>query len=88
MAYESPDELLSELWERVRQVEPPVHEPPGHEWFFALGALFALGGIRALDQEQIRQWESVAQREGQRLNPEGKPIPRPPKGVILGTAGE
>jgi len=68
MAYtEDPEEVLRDVWGRVERTPAPVDAPPGREWHFALGALFAFGSVGALTDQQIREWETRAQREARRL---------------------
>lgn len=44
-----------------------MDEPPGSQWHFAFGALWAFGSSGNLDQDQIRRWQAVAQDEAKRL---------------------
>jgi hypothetical protein len=60
-----PDQLLNDVWERVAAV--PDDSGRESEWHFALGALFALAGIEALDSSAIQGWEQRAQTEAKRL---------------------
>jgi hypothetical protein len=73
MAYtDDPEDVLRDVWSRVENTTPPVADPPGRTWHFALGALFAFGSVGTLNDEQIRSWEARAQHEAQRLR-DGSP---------------
>jgi hypothetical protein len=76
---QTPDEILTDAWNRVRAIQPPLATPPGDEWHFALGALWALGTAGLLDDGSIRQWEALAQTEAKRLGAsDTQPPHRPP----------
>ena len=64
---DDPEEVLKDVWGRVERIVPPVSDPPGSAWHFALGALFAFGSVGALDNAQIRKWDALAQSESKRL---------------------
>lgn len=66
----SPVELIEGALARVADVEHPA-DPPGNEWNFALGVLFALGSTRQLDEETIRAYEERMESEARRLRGEG-----------------
>jgi hypothetical protein len=63
-----PEEVLRDVWRRVEKTQPPVPDPPGKAWHFALGALFALGSVSGLDDARVRRWEAHAQMEAKRLS--------------------
>lgn len=68
MAYTTdPEEVLRDVWGRVERTNPPVADPPGRAWHFALGTLFAFGSVGALTKEQTHIWEMRAQDEATRL---------------------
>jgi hypothetical protein len=63
---ESPTEILEGLFARVAKVAVAA-DPPGNEWNFALGALFALGSMGHLDEETILRYEERIQAEANRI---------------------
>jgi hypothetical protein len=64
---QTPEEILSGAWNRVRALQPPLPNAPGNQWHFALGALWALGAAGLLDDDAIQRWEATAQAEANRL---------------------
>ena len=75
---QTPEEILTGAWQRVHDVEPPVANPPGPEWHFAVGAQWALGTTGLLDDATIRRWETHAQSEAKRLGARPQPPMTPP----------
>lgn len=61
------EQILRDAWRRVQNLRPPVPAPPGTEWHFATGALWALGRAGLLDDEAIRRWEAHGRAEARRL---------------------
>jgi hypothetical protein len=64
----SPVELVESVIARVTASDAPRLEPPGNDWYFACGVLFALGTTRQLDDGSIARFESQIQAEAQRLS--------------------
>jgi hypothetical protein len=63
---ETPTELLDGVFARVAEVHSAA-DPPGNEWNFALGALFALGSMGHLDRDTITRYEERIQAEANRI---------------------
>jgi hypothetical protein len=63
---ETPIELLEGAFARVAGVHAAA-DPPGNEWNFALGALFALSSMGHLDEGTIRRYEERIQAEARRI---------------------
>lgn len=64
---QTPTELLDGVLERVAGVETAA-DPPGNEWNFALGVLFALCGMGHLDNDTISRYEERIQAEANRIH--------------------
>jgi hypothetical protein len=62
----APADLLDGAFERVAAVDHAL-DPPGNEWSFACGVLFALGSTNQLDDQQLRDYEARIQSEARRL---------------------
>jgi hypothetical protein len=45
-------------------------DPPGNEWHFALGVLFALGATEQLDASAVQRYEDLIQGQARRLRGE------------------
>ncbi len=67
----TPTELMDHVLSRVANVEAAA-VPPGNEWNFALGALFALCNMGHFDQETIRMYEARIQAEANRIHAASK----------------
>lgn len=63
---ETPTEMLDSMLARVARVDAAA-DPPGNEWNFALGALFALCGMGHFDQDTIVRYEERIQAEAKRI---------------------
>ncbi|MBW0089340.1 hypothetical protein I4I73_08080 [Pseudonocardia sp. KRD-184] len=68
---ETPTELMDNVLARVANVNAAA-DPPGNEWNFALGALFALCGMGHLDQDTIGRYEERIQAEANRIHAASK----------------
>jgi hypothetical protein len=64
----SPVELIEGALKRVEQRRDKPLEPPGNEWNFALGVLFALGATGQLDEQAVHSYEARIQAEARRLH--------------------
>lgn len=60
-------ELIEGALARVADVDP-TPGPPGNEWHFALGVLFALGSTRQLDDQQLGEYDRRIEEERIRLS--------------------
>lgn len=67
----TPTELMDNVRSRVANVEAAA-DPPGNEWNFALGALFALCNMGHFDQETIGKYEARIQAEANRIHAASK----------------
>jgi hypothetical protein len=63
----SPVELVEGALARVEQRQDLPPDPPGNEWGFALGVLFALGATGQLDESTVHHYETRIQAENRRL---------------------
>jgi hypothetical protein len=63
----TPSELVEGALARVEQVRERPLDPPGNEWNFALGVLFALGATDQLDESAVERFEARIQDEARRL---------------------
>jgi hypothetical protein len=64
----TPVELIEGALARVERVRERPLDPPGNEWNFALGVLFALGSTDQLDDAAIEGFEARIQSEARRLS--------------------
>lgn len=62
-----PRELLDGSFARVAQVHERPAEPPGNEWNFALGVLFALTVTGQLDDGTARDFDERIRAEAERI---------------------
>lgn len=65
---ETPAEMMEGVLQRVSAIVRRPADPPGNEWNFACGTLFALSVTGQLEAEEIERYESRIQAEGRRLN--------------------
>lgn len=63
----SPIELLDGSFQRITQVQVRPRQPPGNEWHFALGVLFALTTTGQLDDATAARYDELIQAEAVRL---------------------
>lgn len=63
----TPAELIEGALARVADVDQ-TPDPPGNEWHFALGVLFALGSTRQLDDQQLGEYDRRMAAERIRLS--------------------
>lgn len=63
---QTPTDLLDSVFARVAGVDAAA-DPPGNEWNFALGALFALCSMGHLDEDAIRRYEERIQAGAKRI---------------------
>jgi hypothetical protein len=63
----SPAELIEGALARVAAADQ-TPDPPGNEWHFALGVLFALGSTRQLDDQMLDEYDRRMQAERLRLS--------------------
>lgn len=63
---QAPTELLDGVLARVAGVESAA-DPPGSEWLFALGVLFAPCGMGHLDSDTNLRYEERIQAEANRI---------------------
>jgi hypothetical protein len=63
----APLDLIEGALERVKQVREPPADPPGNEWNFAVGVLFALSATEQLDGPMVERLEAQIQAEADRL---------------------
>jgi hypothetical protein len=66
----SPEDLVEGALARVEQVSNTPLDPPGNEWHFALGVLFALGATEQLDASAVQRYEDLIQGQARRLRGE------------------
>lgn len=81
---ETPTELLDGVLARVARVDVAA-DPPGNEWNFALGALFALCAMGHLDGPTTSRYEERIQAEATRIRAASGVTERP--GAPGGTPG-
>lgn len=62
-----PLELLDGSFGRVTEIRTRPAEPPGNEWNFALGVLFALTTTGQLDNDTARHYDERIRAEAERL---------------------
>jgi len=63
----TPAELVEGALARVENLRDTPLDPPGKEWHFALGVLFALTTTGQLDERSSQQLEARIHRERDRL---------------------
>lgn len=66
----APLDLIEGALGRVEQIRERPADPPGNEWNFALGVLFALSATDQLDGPAVERFEARIQAEARRLRGE------------------
>ena len=67
IARPTPAELVEGSLARVEMIQEAPSDPPGNEWNFALGVLFALSTTGQLDRDAAVQFDDRIRAEANRL---------------------